>query len=531
MRLFKWKISIFPQQLDRGSFVAYFLGAVVPLTVLGAVVDRYALAPAASSEHGLVAVELVALVGSICLLSLTSFLMLRRLVLQAMEQSRVLAFYDSLTGLPNRQLFTDRLDRALAHARRYKRLVAICFLDLDGFKRVNDTLGHSIGDQLLCQVAQRLMTGVRLGDFVGRLHSDESPVAISRLGGDEFTFVLREIAKAEDAGGVADRVLDVLREPFVVEGHEVIATASIGIAVFPNNGEDTETLLRNADTAMYSAKDRGRNNRQFYAKSMNDAAKRKLDLEHRLRRALDREDFSLYYQPIRDAVGGTLTAAEALLRWEDPELGPVSPVEFVPVAEETGLIVPLGEWVLRTACAQSQAWQAAGFRPIRMAVNLSGRQIRQPTLVETVAQVLQESGLSPAQLELEITESTIMQDDAVTITAFRELDEMGVGLALDDFGTGYSSLSYLRRFPVSRVKIDRSFVNGIPTNPDDAALAAAVIAMAHSLRLSVVAEGVETREQAEFLRESGCDELQGYLISPAVSSEQFGRFLDREKRE
>jgi diguanylate cyclase (GGDEF)-like protein len=471
------------------------------------------------------------LVGSICVLSLTSCFMLRRLVLQAIEKSRVLAYFDNLTGLPNRQLFTDRLERALVHARRHDRLVAICFLDLDGFKRVNDTLGHSIGDRLLCQVAQRLMKGVRLGDFVGRLHSDESPVAVSRLGGDEFTFVLREISKAQDAGRVADRVLDALRKPFVVDGHEVTATASIGIAVFPHNGEDAETLLRNADTAMYWAKDRGRNNCQFYAKSMNDAAKRKLDLEHRLRRALECHEFSLYYQPLRDARSGALTGAEALLRWEEPELGPVSPVEFVPVAEETGLIVPLGEWVLRTACAQSQAWQAAGYRPIRMAVNLSGRQIRQPTLVDMVARVLQESGLSPAQLELEITESTIMQDDDVTITAFRELNEMGVGLALDDFGTGYSSLSYLRRFPMGRVKIDRAFVSGIPTNPDDAALAAAVIAMAHSLRLLVVAEGVETREQAEFLRESGCDELQGYLISPAVPSEEFVRFLDSEKPE
>ena len=531
MRLFKWKISIFPRQLDRGSFVAYFLGGVVPLTVLGAVVDRYVLPPSASPVHGYFAVGLLALVGSICLLSLTSFLMLRRLVLEAMEKSRALAYYDGLTGLPNRQLFTDRLERALVHARRHDRLVAICFLDLDGFKRVNDTLGHSIGDRLLCQVAQRLMSGVRLSDFVGRLHSDESPVAVSRLGGDEFTFVLREISTSEDAGGVADRVLDALRKPFVVDGHEVTATGSIGIAVFPHNGYDAETLLRNADTAMYWAKDRGRNNRQFYAKSMNDAAKRKLDLEHRIRRALEREEFSLYYQPLRDAVSGALTGAEALLRWEDPELGPVSPTEFIPVAEEAGLIVPLGEWVLRTSCAQSKAWQAAGLRAIRLAVNLSGRQIRQPTFVETVVQVLQGSGLSPGHLELEITESTIMQDDEVTISAFRELDEMGVGLALDDFGTGYSSLSYLRRFPVSRVKIDRSFVNGIPTNQDDAALAAAIIAMAHSLRLSVVAEGVETREQAEFLRESGCDEIQGYLISPAVASEQFTRFLDREKPE
>ena len=530
MKRSKWKISIFPQRLDRGSFVAYFLGGLVPLAALGVVVDRYALSPVYAPTHGDFLVGLLGMVGSICLLSLTSFFMLRRLVLQAMEKNRVLAYYDLLTGLPNRQLFADRLERILVHAARHDRLVAICFLDLDGFKRVNDTLGHSIGDQLLCQVAERLMGGLRLSDFVGR-SPDASPVTVSRLGGDEFTIVLREISNAQDAGRVADRVLDALRKPFVMEGHEVISTASIGIAVFPHDGKRAETLLRNADTAMYWAKGRGRNNWQFYAKSMNDAAKRKLQLERHLRRALERQEFSLHYQPLRDAGCGRLTGAEALLRWEDPELGPVSPVEFIPVAEETGLIVPLGEWVLRTACAQSQEWQAAGFRPLRLAVNLSGRQIRQPTLVDMVARVLQETGLSPAHLELEITESTIMQDDDVTIAAFRELNEMGVGLALDDFGTGYSSLSYLRRFPIGRVKIDRSFVSGIPTNQDDAALAAAIIAMAHGLRLSVVAEGVETREQAEFLRESGCDELQGYLFSPAVPSEQFARFLEREKRE
>ena len=528
MGLFNWKISIFPQEIDRGSFVAYFLGGVVPLIVLGVVVDRYALSPFAVPADEAFAVGLL---GSICLLSLGSFFMLRRLVLQSIETNRVLACYDSLTGLPNRQLFTDRLERSLVHARRHDRLVAMCVLDLDGFKRVNDSLGHSIGDRLLCHVAEQLIGGVRLSDFVGRLYSDESPVAVSRLGGDEFTFVLTEISKAQDAGRVASRILDALRKPFVLGDHEVISTASIGIAVFPYDGEDAETLLRNAGTAMHWAKDRGHNNCQFYTESMNAAARRKLDLAHRLRRALERQEFSLHYQPLRDAGSGRLTGAEALLRWEDPELGPVSPAEFIPVAEETELIVPLGEWVLRTGCAQSQAWQAAGFRPIRLAVNLSGRQIRQPTLVDTVARVLQESGLSPAQLELEITESTIMQDDDVTIATFRELNEMGVGLALDDFGTGYSSLSYLRRFPIDRVKIDRSFVSGIPTNRDDMALAAAIIAMARSLRLNVAAEGVETREQAEFLRESGCDELQGYLFSPAVPSEQFARFLERGKRE
>jgi EAL domain-containing protein (putative c-di-GMP-specific phosphodiesterase class I) len=341
--------------------------------------------------------------------------------------------------------------------------------------------------------------------------------------------MLNGISRAEDAGKVANRVLEALRRPFVLDGHEVFATASLGIAVFPFDGEDAETLLRNADTAMYWAKDRGRNNFQFYAKSMNAAAKRKLDLEKRLRRALERQEFSLVYQPVRETGSGRLTGAEALLRWQDPEIGAVSPDEFIPIAEETSLIIQIGAWVLRTACAQHRAWQAAGFRPVRLAVNLSGHQLRQPTFSGTVARNLQETGLSPAHLELEITESAIMQDDDVTITSLRKLDEMGIGLALDDFGTGYSSLSLLRHFPIGRVKIDRSFVREISTNSDDAALTAAIIAMAHSLHLRVVAEGVETPEQAFFLGERGCDELQGFLFSPGIPADEFVRFLEQEK--
>ncbi|MBW2274303.1 MAG: EAL domain-containing protein [Deltaproteobacteria bacterium] len=525
----KWGSFGSSLKLDRGSFLAYFMGGIVPLIALGAVADRYALSPFAEAAKDDFAIGLIVLVGSICLLSLGSFLMLRRLVQQTIRQSHLLAYYDSLTGLPNRKLFTDRLEQSLHQARRSDRLVAMCFLDLDGFKLVNDTLGHSAGDRMLREVSERVMNCTRLSDSIARASSEESSVAVSRLGGDEFTFVLNGIARSDDAGIVADRVLNAIRKPFVLEGREVTASASIGIAVFPHDGEDAETLLRNADRAMYWAKGRGRNNYQFYAESMNTAAKRKIELEGRLRRALDDDDLTLHYQPMRNAEGTTVTSAEALLRWEDPDLGPISPAEFIPVAEETGLIVRVGEWVLRTACAQAQAWQEAGYRPIRMSVNLSGRQIRRTTLVESVDRVLRESNLSPAHLELEITESTIMQDDDVTLEAFRELDEMGVGLALDDFGTGYSSLSYLRRFPISRVKIDRSFVNGVPDNKDDTILVAAVIAMARSLGLAVVAEGVETREQADFLRDSGCDELQGYLFSPAVPAEDFARFLEKEK--
>jgi diguanylate cyclase (GGDEF)-like protein len=525
----KWKISIFPQELDRRSFAAYFMGGIVPLSVLGAVVERYALSPVAAPASGYFAVGLLGLVGSMCLLSLSSYFILRRLVRQSLEKSRVLAYYDSLTGLPSRRLFKDRLAQALLQARRRNRLLATCFLDLDGFKRVNDTLGHSGGDQLLRQVAKRMVKSLRSGDSVARANQDEPEEAVSRLGGDEFTFLLKEIPNPQAAADVAWRLLESLRIPFEIDSHEVFATASIGIAVFPFDGNDAETLLKNADTAMYSAKDRGRNNYQFYAESMNTAAKSRLDLERRLRRAVENEELSLHYQPLRDAVSGRLSGAEALLRWNDPERGSVSPAEFIPVAEETGLILQIGEWVLRTACAQVQAWQAQGYQPIRIAVNLSGHQLRQPAILAKVAQALEDTALSPAHLELEITESTIMQDDAVTVAAFKGLDEMGIGLALDDFGTGYSSLSYLRRFPISRVKIDRSFVSGIPGDPDDTALAASIIALAHSLRMKVVGEGVETLEQAEFLRDSGCDELQGFLFSPAVPAEEFVRFLQSEK--
>jgi EAL domain-containing protein (putative c-di-GMP-specific phosphodiesterase class I) len=309
----------------------------------------------------------------------------------------------------------------------------------------------------------------------------------------------------------------------------VFATASIGIAVYPTDGEDAEALVRHADVAMYHAKSCGRNNYQFYDPSMNAVSERRLHLEGCLRRALDREEFSLVYQPIRDAVTGRICAGEALLRWESAKAQTVSPLEFIPIAEETGLIVELGEWVLRTACTQCEAWRRAGLQPIRMGVNVSGRQLRQPSFVARVARVLNETGLSPGQLDLEITESTIMQEDDVTNAAFYALEEMGVGIALDDFGTGYSSLSYLRRFAIDRVKIDRSFIREISANADDAALTTAIISMAHSLHRRVVAEGVETLEQADFLRENGCDELQGYLFSKPIREEEFTRLLELEK--
>jgi EAL domain-containing protein (putative c-di-GMP-specific phosphodiesterase class I) len=380
---------------------------------------------------------------------------------------------------------------------------------------------------MLVEVAERLAGCVRVTDSLARSATPET--AISRLGGGEFTLLLTEIVDAEDAARVAGRVIDVLSRPFTVEGHELFATANVGIAVFPNDGKDAETLVRNADAAMYQVKTREANRFQFYDKSMNAAATKRLHLESHLHRALDRNEFTLHYQPLRDAKTGALVGAEALLRWSTEETGNVTPDHFIPIAERTGLIIPIGEWVLRTACEQARRWQDAGFRPIRIGVNLSGYQLAQPALAEAVARTLRETGLSAGHLELEITESTIMRNDEVTTGALNSLRDMGVGIALDDFGTGYSALSYLRRFPIDRLKIDRSFVREIATNADDAALTSAVIALAHSLRLHVIAEGVETVEQADFLREHGCDELQGFLFSRAVPASDFVRFLDKQK--
>jgi diguanylate cyclase (GGDEF)-like protein len=525
---------VFEHRLDRAALGLYLLGVAAPALALGIV----AVHPEAVKPQ-----VLAALVSGVTLWCLGAFVALRHLMhrwrermdrrtgelAQALEEKDALAYQDGLTGLPNRRLYLDRLQQALISAQRRGQSLAVCFLDLDGFKRINATLGHSYGDRVLQEVARRLLASIRASDSVARLPAERPDAELSRLGGDEFTFLLMEIAEPRNAANVAWRVLETLRKPFELEGYEVFATASIGIAVYPTDGEDAEALVRHADVAMYHAKSCGRNNYQFYDPSMNAVSERRLHLEGCLRRALDREEFSLVYQPIRDAVTGRICAGEALLRWESAKAQTVSPLEFIPIAEETGLIVELGEWVLRTACTQCEAWRRAGLQPIRMGVNVSGRQLRQPSFVARVARVLNETGLSPGQLDLEITESTIMQEDDVTNAAFYALEEMGVGIALDDFGTGYSSLSYLRRFAIDRVKIDRSFIREISANADDAALTTAIISMAHSLHRRVVAEGVETLEQADFLRENGCDELQGYLFSKPIREEEFTRLLELEK--
>ena len=437
---------------------------------------------------------------------------------QAEETIRHLAYHDALTNLANRTMFEDRLAVTLAQARRKRRMAAVMFLDLDQFKVVNDTVGHALGDRLLQSVAERLTGLVRDGDTV------------ARVGGDEFTLLLAEVERVEEVAEVAERVLDALRQPWVLNGHEFRITTSIGIAMFPNDGEDADSLLSNADTAMYRAKDQGRDNYKLYTPAMNARIVERLALENSLRHGLERGEFLVYYQPQVDIASGKIVGMEALVRWQHPERGLVFPAEFIPVAEETGLIVPLGEWVLRTACAQNKAWQAAGFPPMRVAVNLSARQFQQRDLIEEVDEVLKETGLEARWLQLEITEGMAMQDVESNITVLRKLREMGVQIAIDDFGTGHSSLSYLSRLPIDVIKIDQSFVQDMTTDPNDAAIARSIIVMAHNLKLKVIAEGVETEEQLAFLKKRRCDEMQGYLFSKPAPAEAFEEMLRQSGR-
>jgi diguanylate cyclase (GGDEF)-like protein/PAS domain S-box-containing protein len=448
---------------------------------------------------------------------------------EAEERIRYLAYYDSLTGLPNRTFYKELVSRALLLAKRHHWTIAILFIDLDYFKRINDTLGHDIGDQLLRTVGDLVKTCIRKSDFITRSEEDVLEDVVARLGGDEFIVLLNEIAHSQDASRVARRILKELARPFTLAGHEVFVTASIGIALYPLDGNDAENLLKNADVAMYHAKNQGRNNYQFYTKSMNATSLQRLDLENDLRKALDRGEFLLYYQPTVDVQTRTIIGAEALVRWKHPNKGMISPGEFIPLAEETGLIVSIGEWVLRTACSQNRAWQNAGNKPFRVAVNLSGRQFDQEGLIEVISNALRDTGFDPQYLELEITESTIMKNPEKAATTLQKLKGMGICLSIDDFGTGYSSLGNLRKFPIDTLKIDRSFVMNITTDSDDAAITTAIIAMAHSLKLGVIAEGVESEDQQSFLRERACDAVQGYLFSRPVPAEEFIKLV-REKK-
>lgn len=428
------------------------------------------------------------------------------------------ASHDLLTGLPNRILFNDRLFLALTNARRYDETLAVLFLDLDRFKKINDTLGHAVGDQLLQKAAQRLASCLRTGD------------TLARWGGDEFTLLLPQIDGIEDVTKVAQRILKAISAPFCFEGQELHVSTSIGIVLAPENGEDAETVLKHADTAMYRAKQQGKNNYQFFAPAMNSQALEQLLLENQLHKALERQEFELYYQPQLEINTGQVVAMEALLRWQHPELGLVTPRQFIPLAEETGLIVQIGEWVLQTACAQNRAWQVAGLPPVRMAVNLSARQFQQRNLVKIVTNVLRQTGLEPQYLELEITESLVMQDVDFTISVLRELEAVGVQIAMDDFGTGYSSLGSLMHFPLHTLKIDQSFVRSLTTNPRNAGIIQSIISLGHGLDLKVIAEGVETLEQLKFLRSAKSNALQGYLLSQPVKATAATQFLSQQQQ-
>jgi diguanylate cyclase (GGDEF)-like protein len=440
---------------------------------------------------------------------------LEELVRQRTAELNHLAYHDALTDLPNRILFEDRLTQALILAKRHRQALGMLFLSLDGFKKVHDTLGHAIGDRLLQKVAERLRSSAHQGETVARFEGDEFALLLTQIGGTED----------EDVVEVIFQINESLKLPFLVDDHELFITVSIGISLYPDDGADAPTLLKNADAALYRAREQGGNNYQFYTADMNDKAMKRLTLENSLRRALERSEFEVYYQPVLDINTRKIVGMEALLRWHHPELGLIQPAEFIPLAEDTGMIVPIGEWVLRMACTQSKSWQEAGFAPLSLAVNLSGRQFQQQNLSEVVARILQETGLNSHNLELELTESSIMKNAEGAVRTLSELKAMGVKIAIDDFGTGYSSLGYLKRLPIDTLKIDRSFVSDVTTDPDDAALVMAIITLAHNLRLKVIAEGVDSEEQLRFLHLLRCDEWQGYFFSKPLPVEAFEELL------
>ncbi|MBS1126327.1 MAG: diguanylate cyclase/phosphodiesterase with and sensor(s) [Nitrospirae bacterium] len=447
----------------------------------------------------------------------------------ASEKANYLAYYDTLTNLPNRYLFNDRLQQAITHVEREKKLLALLFLDLDNFKQINDSIGHKAGDQLLRGVADRLMKSVRATDSVTHLSKADSEFMVARLGGDEFTVLLDKIGNIEEPAMVAGRILEMLAEPFIIGAHELFITASMGIAVYPYDGKDLETLLINADVAMYQAKKLGRNSYQYYSESMNKFTFERFTVENKLRKALDHNEFMLFYQPQINIQNGNIIGVEALIRWLQPDLVLTRPGEFIPLAEQTGLIIPMGAWILRVACEQNRAWQKAGLTPMLMTVNVSSIQFSQNNFVETVSQSLSDTGLDPHYLQLELTESTIMQNSQNTINKLQALQRMGVQTSIDDFGTGYSSLKYLKHFPLDTLKIDTSFVRDLITSTTDQSIVNAIITLAHNFNLKVIAEGVELREQLDYLRECGCEAVQGYFICPPVNSIALAQFAKKKK--
>jgi diguanylate cyclase (GGDEF)-like protein/PAS domain S-box-containing protein len=442
----------------------------------------------------------------------------------AEQRIHQLATFDRLTQLPNRQRFAEKVALALEQSRAGGRMAAILSLDLDQFKRINDTLGHAVGDQLLLAVSQRLRETVRSRDSISRLAMGDDG-NLARLGGDEFCLLVTDISHFQDSAKVARRIVDVLQRPLEVAGQELFITASIGVALYPLDAEDADTLIRNADAAMHFAKGQGRNNYQFYSKEMNSRALERLAIESKLRRAIERNEFELHYQPKLDLRSDTVTGVEALIRWRHPELGLIPPLEFIPIAEDSGLIVPIGEWVLQEAVRQIREWKREGLPELHVAVNIAGPHFQQPGFTEFVHRTLEAANVSPSLLELEVTESMLMDDRTTTFATMSTLKAMGLRLSIDDFGTGYSSLAYLKRFPVHALKVDRSFVKDMPEAEDDSAITSAIIAMAHSLRLEVVAEGVETTEQLNYLNMRHCDYAQGYLISRPVPAAALSTFV------
>lgn len=459
-----------------------------------------------------------------------------RFILRAKEAERRivhLAYYDGLTELPNRSFVFEYLSLCLAHARRHGRSLAVVAVDLDRFKRINDNFGHSAGDAVLKEVARRLKSTLRDSDLVGRkLVAFGEPAAVTpesdavtRLGGDEFLIVLNEVGDADNVGRIAGRLLEQLSAPVTVWEHDIYLTISLGVAVFPEHGTDVETLARHADLALYRAKHSGRDNYQFFTESLNRRARRRLSIETELRQALAQSEFELEYQPKIEFGTRRVTGTEALLRWRHPQRGLLPPDEFITLAEDVGLIVPIGEWVLRTACAQTRAWQRQGLGPLRVAVNISAKQVQRGGLPDTVTRVLAETGLDPSDLELEITEAMLIEDTETAARQLRRLRELGVRIELDDFGTGFSSLSYLRRFGIDKLKIDGSFIRDVETDSESAAIVTAIAAMARSLNIEVVAEGVETAGQLDFVGDLGCQEIQGYFFSRPRPPKVLARWL------
>ena len=442
------------------------------------------------------------------------------------EQIRRLAYCDSLTGIPNRQAFLETLEAELVRSRKANKKFAVLFMDLDAFKRINDTLGHDVGDHLLKAVSERLRETTRPSDVVSRTELGGNNLA--RLGGDEFTILIPDLERVENALNVAHRVKEAMRRPFLLDTHEIFVTASIGISLYPEDGEDCNSLLKYADTAMYHAKNCGKNNAKLYSSSLTMQIMSHVKLEVGLRKALQNDELYLLYQPQIDVASAQIVGVEALVRWRHPERGVISPTEFIPLAEETGLIVPIGEWVLRTACRQAIAWQAAGKRSVRVAVNLSAKQFKDENLTQIVLSALHDTGLSPELLELELTEGTLMDDARATMVTLEQLRGIGVYLSIDDFGTGYSSMNYLKRFDVRALKIDKSFISGLPQDSENAAITRAIIAMAHGLKMAVVAEGVETDAQLALLEEYGCDMAQGYYLGHPSPPESINIMLSNQ---